>query len=119
MTDENALVQILEREGVIEYLRSRKESLWEMFCALLHAHQMFPGEDPKKENCIEGEIICPLVWDLLCWATKIQNVFVTNTQFDIEELEHYGGPVSRAIVKEVFRILDLELCIRASNKKVE
>lgn len=118
MTDENALVQILEREGIMEFLQSKKGQLWDMFCAFKYAHQIiFPPEN-GKENCLDAEVICPLIWSNLRWALKIQNMFVTHSgQFNMEELEKYGGPVSKAVVREVFKILEVDFGnVRLSGK---
>ena len=80
MTDENALVQVLNREGVIKFLQDKKLQLWNMFCALKYAHQIIFPPEVGKENCVAGDVICPLVWGNLQWAVEIQNLFVTHPE---------------------------------------
>jgi hypothetical protein len=99
---EDALLQIITHEGVLDYIKSHKEPLLEMFCALLHAYQKMHPNEPCTLK-----ILGPLIWDILKWEIKVRNVFVLH-QFDMDGLENYGGPISVFIVEQVLKIIEVD-----------
>ena len=99
---EDALVKIVQQEGVTDFIKTNKAALLDMFCALLHA---FSKIHPNQK--ITLKIVGPLIWDIMKWATCVRNVFVLHG-FDMNELDKYGGPVSVAIVEQVIEVLEVD-----------
>lgn len=101
---EDALGDILKREGVTDFIESEKEQLRNVVLSLIDAYkQLFPG------GPIRLKILGPLIWDVVRWENKIHNVFILHSSFDMKELEAYGGPVSERIVDDILKMLEVDL----------
>lgn len=101
---EDALGEILKREGVTDFIKSKKEELRNVVLSLIDAYkQLFPDAP------IRLKIFGPLVWDVVRWENKIRNVLILHSSFDMKELEAYGGPVSERIVDDILEMLEVDL----------
>ena len=101
---ESALEQILKDESVTDFIKDNKESFRQVFHSLIDAYKtLFPG------GPLRLKILGPLLWDIVRWVPKVQNVFYLHDALDLKELQPHGGLVCEKICEEILEVLEVEL----------
>lgn len=103
LTDD-ALLNILKNEGVIKYIEDNKEQIREVFLTIIDAYKiLFPSGE------VRTRIIRPVIWNLLKWHPKIQNVFYLHDVLDPKELRGEEGPVCEKCFDYIMVMLEIDL----------
>jgi hypothetical protein len=103
LAEEDAIKAILNRENVIKYINDKKTQLREVFASLVYAYETIFPDAP-----IRLTVLGPLLWDLVKWETRIQNLFLLHDKFD-KERDCYGGPLSTRVVEEIMKMIEVDL----------